>query len=147
MFGLIPRKEKEKVGYPLTRLQNEFKALYDRLFGAWPMLFEPPMEPETFWGFELENAEKELVVRAELPGFELEELNLELRKNLLIIKAEKKPVEEKKGVEVPKRFYERVVELPVEVEPTKVVATYRNGMLEVHLPKTEEAKGLHIPVK
>ena len=51
------------------------------------------------------------------------------------------------GYEYAERRYERFVELPVEIEPTKVEATYRNGVLEVRLPKTEEAKGLRVPVK
>ena len=37
--------------------------------------------------------------------------------------------------------------LPMKVEPAKVEATYRNGVLEVHLPKAEEAKGHRVPVK
>jgi HSP20 family protein len=147
MFGLIPRKETELVGYPLPRLRDEFKTLYDRFFGGWPMLFEAPMELEPFWNLELKDAEKELVVWAEVPGFETAELVVELRNNRLFIKAEKKHEEKEKGCEYAERRYERMVELPVEIDPTKVTATYRSGVLEVHLPKTEEAKGLRIPVK
>ena len=149
MFGLVPRREKEKVGYPIPRFRDEFKALYDRFFNGWPMLFEPLMEPEHFWGLEVKEAEKEVVVRAEVPGFEAADLDVELRNNRLIITAEKKrEVKEKeKGFEYAERRYERFVELPVEVEAAKVEATYRNGVLEVHLPKTEEAAGRRIPVK
>jgi HSP20 family protein len=145
MFGLIPRKE--KVGYPMPALRNEFKTLYDRFFGGWPMIFES-MEPENFWGLEIKELEKEVVVRAEIPGFETAEIEIELLKNRLMIKAEKKHEmkEKEKREEYVERRYERFVELPVEVETTKVEATYRNGVLEVHLPKTEEAKAHRIPV-
>jgi HSP20 family protein len=150
MFGLIPRKEREGVGYAMPALRNEFKTLYDRFFGGWPMMFEP-MEPEKFWGLEMKELEKEVVVRAEIPGFEAAELQIELLNNRLMIKAEKKhevkAKEKEKREEYFERRYERFVELPVEVEPTKVEATYRNGVLELHLPKTEEAKALRIPVK
>jgi HSP20 family protein len=149
MFGLVPRREKEKVGYPIPRLPDEFKALYDRFFNGWPMLFEAFPEPEHFWGLEVKEAEKEVVVRAEVPGFEAADLDVELRNNRLIVTAEKKreAKEKEKGFEYAERRYERFVELPVEVEAAKVEATYRNGVLEVHLPKTEEAAGRRIPVK
>jgi HSP20 family protein len=149
MFGLIPRREKERVGLPMPRLGDEFKALYERFFNGWPMLFEPVAEAEHFWGLEVKEVGKEVVVRAEVPGFEAADLDVELRNNRLLITAEKKreAKEKEKGYEYAERRYERFVELPVEIEPAKVEATYRNGVLEVHLPKTEEAKGWHVPVK
>ena len=135
----------------LPRLQEEFKALYDRFFRGWPMLLEPEPEVERFWKLEVKDAEKEMIVRAEIPGFEPAEVEVELRNNLLVIKAEKKPEvkekEEEKDFVYEARRYERFVELPVEVEPAKAEAAYRNGVLEIRLPKKEEAKALHIPVK
>src|SRR5260370_40142776 len=119
MFGLIPRREKEKVNYPVPRPREEFKALYDRFFNGWPMLFEPFIEPERFWNLEMKETEKEVLVRAEVPGFEPADLDVELRSNLLIVKAEKKhePAKKAKGFEYAERRYERVVELPVGIEP------------------------------
>jgi len=149
MFGLIPRREKEKFGYPM-RLRDEFKTLYDRLFNGLPMMIEPLIEPEHFWNLDVNETEKEVIVRAEVPGFEPADLDVELRKNRLIIKAEKKHEVEKKEekeFEYAERVYERFVDLPVAVETAKVEATYRNGVLEVHLPKTEEAKGHRVTVK
>jgi len=153
MFGLIPHREREKVGYPMTELHDEFKALYDRIFGGWPVLFEPYAAPERFWGLELKEAEKEVVVRAELPGFEPAEVEVELRENRLAIRAEKKPKaeekkpeEEKKPTEFARYRYERFVELPVAVVPEKAEACFRNGVLEVHLPKADEEAIRRIPV-
>jgi HSP20 family protein len=149
MFALKPWRENELVGYPVPRLRNEFKTLYDRLFGGLPALFEPFVEPKNFWGLEVKEAEKEFVVRAEVPGFEPNELDVELRNNRLFIKAEKKHEmgEKETGFAYTERCYERFVELPVEMDPAKVEATYRNGVLEIHLPKTETAATRHIPVK
>jgi HSP20 family protein len=148
MFGLLPHREREKVGYPMTELHDKFKVLYDRIFGGWPVLFEPYVAPERFWGLEMKEAEKEVVVRAELPGFEPAEVEVELRDNRLAIRAEKKPkVEEKKPPEFARYRYERFVELPIAVVPEKAEACYRNGVLEVHLPKTKEAAIRRIPVK
>jgi HSP20 family protein len=149
MFGLKPRKEVEKVGYPVPRLRDELKALYDRFFNGWPMLFEPLPEPPRFWDLEVKETEKEVIVRAEVPGFEAKDLDVEFRNNRLVIKAKKKHEAEvkEKGYECAEHCYERFVELPVEVDPAKVEATYRNGVLEVHLPKMEEAVNRRIPVK
>jgi HSP20 family protein len=146
MFALTPWREKEMTAFPLPRLGNEFNTLFNRVFGGWPMLFERHLEPEHFWGLEVNEVEKEVIVRAEIPGFEAPEIELELRNNRLIVKAEKKHEVAEKGYEYAERRFERFVELPVEVEPAKVEATYRNGVLEVHLPKTEAAAGRRIPV-
>jgi len=148
MFALNPWREKAKVAPPVPYLPEEFKALYDRFFNGWPMLLEPRVE-ERFWNLEMKETEKEVVVRAEVPGFEMADLDVELRNNLLFIRAEKKHVAEEKDKarEYAERRYERVLELPLETDPAKVEATYRNGVLEVHLPRTEEAKPLRIPVK
>jgi len=132
---------------PVVRLRNEFKALHDRLFGTLPGSFEPFVEMERFWGLEMKDADKEFIVRAEMPGFEATEMEVELRNNRLMIKAEKKHEPKDKEAEYMERHYERFVELPEAVEAAKVEAIYRNGVLEVHLPKTEEAAGRRIPVK
>lgn len=147
MIPLTPPREKGLVGMPMPRMLDEFKSLYDRLFNGWPMVFEPKLERERFWDLEVKDTEKALVVRAEIPGFEPADLNVELFPNLLIIKAEKKGEAAKKGAEFVARLYERVVELPAAINPEKAEAAYRNGVLEVLLPKTEEAKGLRIPIK
>jgi HSP20 family protein len=147
MFGLIPRKEKERFGLPGLVLRDEFKPLYDRLFGAFPMMFEPLMESPPIWGLEVQDFEKEVIVLAEVPGFEVADLHVELKNNRVTLNAEKKIEKKENGKEFTARRYERVLEIPVEIEPAKIVATYRNGVLEIHLPKKEEAKALHIPVK
>jgi len=144
MFALKPWKEREMVRHPLSRLHNEFKVLYDRLFGL-PVPFEPFVETERLWGLEIEDAEKEFIVRAEMPGFELPEIEVELRNNRLFIKAQKKFEADK--TERSERYYERFVELPEPIEPAKIEAFYHNGVLEIHLSKTPEAAGLRIPVK
>jgi HSP20 family protein len=131
----------------MTGLPDEIKALNDRIYGGRPVRFEPYTEPERFWGLEVKDVEKEVVVRAEIPGFEPAEVEVELHDNRLMIRAEKKPkVEEKKPPEVARYHYERIVELPVAIAPEKAEACYRHGVLEVHLPKTEAAAVRRIPL-
>src|SRR5262249_40522470 len=79
MFALRLWRENELTNYPLPRLRDEFTTLFDRFFSGWPLMFEPKREPERFWNLEVADAEKEMVVRAEVPGFEAADLDVELR--------------------------------------------------------------------
>jgi len=92
---------------------------------------------------------KEVVIRGEMPGFEPEELKVELIGERLVVEAEHKE-EVKKGEEKAERAYahvKRTITLPPEVELEKMEATYRNGVLEVHVPRKPEAVGRRILVR
>jgi len=148
MFCLKPLGMRE----PLAPMDAEFKTLFDRFFGGWPVPFEPNMNRAGVWELKVEETEKEFFVRAEAPGFEPEDFRVEVRGALLMLKAEHKhEAKEKKEkyewAEERELFYERYVTLPAATDPEKVEAHYRNGVLEVHLPKTEEVKTRLIPVK
>ena len=155
MFALIPwwkRETAEPMEYPLTRMHTEFNTLFNRFFGNGPELFGPPFEMERYWNLELKETEKEVLVRAEVPGFEAEEFTIHVTGETLVLKAEHKHEEAKKEKEyefTERRNvrYERYVTLPAPTNAEKVEATYRNGVLEVRLPKAEEAKMVRIPVK
>jgi len=147
MFGLTPWREKERTEYSLANLRNEFKALYDRFLHGWPVPFEAFMERERFWGMDLEETEKEFVMRAEVPGFELEDLEVSLRGNELLLRAEKKAKENEKRPTPERPVYERFVKLSAEIDPEKIEARYHNGVLEVRLPKAATARVKHVPIK
>jgi len=142
MEAMLPRTE-NLFGWPV-----EFETLFDRLFRL-PVLEAP--EWNYPWGLTTEEKEKEVVVRAELPGFTPEEVFVEITGNALTVKAEHKPVEEKekpaKAEVKPERTFAYEVTLPEAVELEKVEATYRNGVLEVHFPRKPEAVGRRIEVK
>lgn len=152
MFGMIPRR-KENGGKtamePFENLRNEFRTLFDRFFGNRLFAEEPAWLTEYPWNLDMTETEKEFVVRAEVPGFAPEEIEVKLLAERLFIKAEHKAETKKEGEKEEKYFhtYEREVMVPAAIEPEKVEAVYRNGVLEVHLPRTEEAKGKTIPVK
>lgn len=147
MFGLIPRRREER---KLARLEREgFDSLLERMFGRWAPLFEPVWEEEVLAGkFEVENREKEVMVRVEVPGFEPAEVSVEYGGDMLIIRAEHKEKEE--GKEAPERVWgrmERMVMMPPGIEPEKIEAICKNGLLEVVIPKKPEAVLRKIPVK
>jgi HSP20 family protein len=125
---------------------REFSSLFDRAFPAWPVPFEVPWESR--WGLAMEETENEYVVRAEAPGFEASELEVSLTGNTLTIRAEHRTPEGAAAkVERPHGRLERTMTVPEGVNPEGVVAHYRNGVLEVHLPRAPEARSRRIEVR
>lgn len=87
----------------------------------------------------------EIVVKVELPGMEKDDIDVDLTDDWLTIKGEKKKEEEKKEEDYYccERFYgsfSRSVDLPKEVQVEKARASFKNDVLEIRLPKTEEAR-------
>ncbi len=157
MFSLMPWwKERKGEGgiarraeTPLGMMRREFASLFDRFFGGFPTPFEVAWEePPTYWGLDLVEEPNEVVVKAEMPGFEPGEIEVLVTGEMLTIKAEHKAKGEGKGKEEAiERHVERTVTLPTGTDKEKVEAVYRNGVLEVHFPKMPEAKGRRIEVK
>jgi HSP20 family protein len=161
MFNLLPRRKEEKEvraltpwgRHPMEWLRREFAPLFERAFAGFPIPFETPFE--TPWGFETEDTGKEIVIRAELPGFEPTDIDVRLTGNLLTIMAEhkveaKEKKKEKDGEEIVERHWgkvERTVTLPDGTDMEHIEARYRNGVLEVHLPRLPEALPRHVQVK
>jgi len=131
-------------------MRRELDTLFDRFFGRWPLDLPEMLEYPAVWGLKLEEKDKEVIVRAEVPGFEVADLDVEVIGELLTITAAHKPVKGKEGEEKKEERVtelKRYVTLPPGVDPTKVEAFYRNGILEIHLPKTAEAVGRRIEIK
>ena len=94
----------------------------------------------------------DIVVKAELPGIEKNNIEVNLADHTLTIKGEKKKEEEIKEenyyrAERSYGSFVRTLELPKDVHTDKVKATFKDGILEVRLPKTEEAKAKEVKVK
>ena len=94
----------------------------------------------------------QIVVKAEMPGFTRDDIQISIADNALTIKGEKKKEEEDSGKDYyrSERVYgafTRILPLPAEINPDKVQATFKNGVLEIRLPKSEDAKKKEIKVK
>jgi len=142
---MLPRAER-----PFGLLFEEPERLFNRVtkfFTELPMI-ETPEWPYG-WGLTMEEKEKEIVIRGEMPGFEPEEVKVELIGERLVIEAEHKEEVKKEEEEVERAYahVKRTISLPVEVELEKIEAVYRNGVLEVHVPRKPEAVGRRILVK
>ncbi len=86
----------------------------------------------------------DVVVRAELPGIDPEEVDIEVTDGVLTLKGERKAEEEREGEgwlirESSYGSFERSMVLPEGVDPGAIRADYKDGILEVHVPKALEA--------
>ena len=93
----------------------------------------------------------QLVIKTELPGIDQKDLDITIEGDRLTIKAEKKDeIKEDVTQHTRERYYGqyfRSVTLPYPVKEAKISATFDNGVLELRLPKAEEAKAKKIEIK
>jgi HSP20 family protein len=99
-----------------------------------------------------QNGEHELVLKAELPDMTRQDIDITVDKGTLTIKGEKKltaEVKEEQFHRIERRYgtFSRSFSLPPSVDPGRVAAEYRNGVLTVTLPLREEAKPRQIKVE
>lgn len=145
-------------GSHLGRWERDMDRMMEDFFGR---RFRP-WWPERWFGtegFEMKapvvdvfEEKDDVVVKAEVPGMDKDNIEVTLSDSTLTIKGEKKKEEEIKEENYyrSERSYGsfvRTLDLPKEVHADKVKATFKNGVLEVRMPKTEEAKAKEIKVK
>ncbi len=151
----LTRWQRPDLGWPtmglgrLSTLRDEL----DRLFESPLAEFAQSNQLLSGWTPALDVYEQKdnVVVRAELPGMKKEDIEVTLHENTLSISGERKHEETHKEKEVyrAERFFgrfQRSVTLPVLVSGDKVKAQYKDGVLTVTLPKSEEAKPKQIDV-
>jgi HSP20 family protein len=96
--------------------------------------------------------EKEYVVKAEIPEMKKEDIKLNVHNDLLTITGERKYEKEEKGkkyhrVERAYGSFLRSFTLPEDADGSKVSAEYKDGLLKVHIPKSEKVKSKTTEVK
>jgi HSP20 family protein len=149
----VPRRE--------LHLFDEMDRLFDALFHrGWLRPFRESWPEwaglgETFEmtapRVDLIDREDELLVRAEVPGVEKKDLEVDLSGQMLTIRGERRR-EEKKGEgeyfrsEIARGSFSRTLRLPEEVDFEKARAEFADGMLEIHLPKTHKTERRRITV-
>lgn len=128
-------------------LQHEMNRLFGRSLmkrNGWGRPFEPEID--------VIEEKDHFLVKADLPGIKKEELDIKVEGRLLTLKGERKEEKEtkEKNYYSSERFYgtfTRVIELPTDVKAEEVKAAYKDGVLEISLPKTEGAKAKQIRVE
>ncbi len=132
----------------VSSIRDELDRFFDSLFGRFPR-----ERGETFWAppIDIEETDEAIVIRAELPGMNKEDIKVNLSGDTLTISGERKQEAEKKGrtyyrIERAYGKFQRTITLPAEVEGEKAKASYKAGVLELVLPKSEKAKAKEITI-
>ena len=132
----------------ITRYQNNMNDL-DGLFGSlFPSTMRiPPVD--------IKEDDKAFTISAEIPGYDESEIELFIEKHTMVIKGEKKSEDEKKEEDGRKYLlrerrnvsFERSFTLPENLDEQNISASFKNGILDVTLPKLPKAEPKRIEVK
>lgn len=145
LMNTNPFKDIEKTRSEMDRLWDTF------LFGR-PNTSGLAEEDEWQPAIDVAETESELVINVEIPGMDPEDIDVSLSEGTLFIKGEKKPKAEEKEADyhLIERSYGtfiRSIPLPAEVQSDKISASYKNGILKITLPKSEETQKKEINIK
>ena len=123
-------------------LQSEVNRLFDTFFGGRPASgalrrWVPPMD--------LVETDDHLVLRADLPGLDVDDVNIEVKDGVLTVSGERKAEHEERAdgfYRVERAFggFSRSMSLPQDVDAERIDASFDKGVLEVRIPKPEERK-------
>jgi len=129
--------------------QNDF----DRLFNSFINIPEEETSLSTFSpSVDIEEKEKEFRIIAELPGLSKEEITINIKDNLLSISGEKKQekkTEDENYHRTERIFgsFQRTFRLPEYADQDNIAAEYKNGILNVSIPKLEESISKNVEIK
>ena len=137
----------------LASLQDRIDRLFEDSFGR----LRGPATSEALEGslwspaVDIVETDNEIVLRADLPGVEPKDVDIQVQNGTLTLKGERKfesDVKEDNFRRIERVYgsFARSFALPQAVDPESVAAEYRNGVLEVKLPKRPEAKAKQIKV-
>lgn len=141
-----PRSTFGPVSDSFAMLHREMNRLFDDVLRGAPMLGVAQQERREGLllgpDIDLTENDKEICLRAELPGVNEKDIELSLNDDLLTLRAEKKQKhrEECEGVHVAERSYgafQRILRLSFAAEPSQVQARFENGVLTVTMPKAQ----------
>jgi HSP20 family protein len=136
----------------LAQPMRDFEDLLDRFFGDSPWGSRIGQARGWAPALDMVDLKNEVLIRADLPGLDQKDIEVSVESGILTIRGERKAEEETTGSD----FYccerwsgsfARGIALPPNVDAGKVRATFKNGVLEIHLPKTQEAMGRKIEVQ
>lgn len=137
--------------FEFDRLRKEMDRLWDSFFEGRP---GKRTKEEGGWlpSLDVTETKGDLVVKAELPGMDPKDIDISLSEGVLTMRGEKKQEKEEKeeGYHLIERSYGsfiRSVRLPKDVQSNRIEASFKNGVLKVVLPKSEETKKKEIKIK
>jgi HSP20 family protein len=134
----------------LNRIQARINELFQEALGQWRPF---PAGPSSGWSpaVDILESRDSYQIRAELPGMKKEEITVEFRDGAVTLEGERKFDEPADGVQYHRGErsagkFSRTFYLPQSVKRDEVKATYCDGILEVHIPKADEAKPKRVEI-
>ena len=132
----------------MVGLRDTISGLFDDFFNGKPMLAARFTQPDNGFGWtppvDIRETADAIVAHAALPGVEKEDLELEVKDGNLVLVGKRKETGGQQDNwirrELPYGQFYRAFKLSAEVKADAVKASFKNGILEIHLPKAEEAK-------
>ncbi len=148
-WGLTKRNETKL--NPFEAFERDVKRLFDDFFALEPVdLFDSAWMPMV----DVDEDEKSIHIRAEIPGIDEKNINVTLEDNVLTISGEKKEErkeENKRYIVAERKFgsFKRCITLPAEVKADSAKASFKNGVLTIDFEKKEvsQPKCITINVK
>lgn len=133
---------------PWSLLRDEMTDLRSRLFGD----DEGWLAGANLPSADLSETDNAIEVRMDVPGVKAKDIDIQIHGNLLTVSASREEEKEEKGrtyhrIERQTGRYARTISLPSPVVESEVAAEYRDGVLSITLPKTDESKAHKIKVK
>lgn len=133
------------------KIENMFHHIWHKPHDEERTEFSVPVAFNAFPKMDVIDRDKEVIVKAELPGIEKDDIDISISNNRLLIKAMTRHEEkEEKGdfirQEIRSSEVYRSVQLPGEVDDSKAKTSFKNGLLVLTLPKHESSHRKHIKV-
>jgi HSP20 family protein len=143
-----PFAELEPWGLGSRRLPR----LMEEMFREWPFRDWPAARRSLAPAMDVHEDDKQYAISVELPGVKREDVHVELQEGMLTIRGEKSSEREEKKEQ--RRYTERSYgsfsrsfRLPPDADVERLDASFKNGVLTITIPKTEEAKPRTIAIK
>ncbi|NWG02451.1 MAG: Hsp20/alpha crystallin family protein [Syntrophaceae bacterium] len=145
------RPFRELVPFDFDQMKREMDRLWDSFFER-GMRRRTEEAGEWYPSLDVAETKNDIVIKAEVPGMEPKDIDISLSDGILTVKGEKKREREEKEedyhlIERSYGSFARSVQLPKGIQSDKINASYKNGVLKVVLPKSEEAKKKEIKIK
>lgn len=131
-------------------LQERMNRLFEDVNRGWRS-DEPASTTTWSPAVDIFETESEIVVKAELPGVDKNSISLNLERNVLTLRGERRFEKETKEenyhrIERSYGSFSRSFSIPATVEEDKIRAEYKDGVLKISLPKREQVKPKQIPI-
>lgn len=121
---------------------------FSRPFGP---TFLSPVATRRFPLVNFSEDEGNVYVEALIPGVDPKDIDLSVLRNTLTISGERKPLAEVKGIvhrsELGSGKFSRTLELPVDIDPNRITAQCKDGMMQITMSKAEHAKPKKIDIR